>query len=66
MITTILNGVLGKDAEVRTTTKSKVINFSVAVTKGYGENKKTLWVECSKFAENTKIADYLKKGAKGS
>lgn len=64
MITSILNGVLGKDAEVKKTTNSNVINFSVAVTKGYGDKKKTLWVECSKFGDNTKIAEYLKKGTK--
>lgn len=62
MITTILNGTLGRDAEVRDAGDTKVINFSVAVNIGYGEKKKTLWVECAKFGNNTKVAEYLTKG----
>ena len=57
-------GQLGKDAEIREVGQTKVINFSVAVSVGYGEKKSTIWVECSKFGEKTGIADYLKKGTK--
>lgn len=57
-------GQLGKDAEIREVGQTKVINFSVAVSFGYGEKKSTIWVECSKFGEKTGIADYLKKGTK--
>lgn len=56
-------GRLGKDAETKTLEGGKkVINFSVAVDTGWGDNKKTVWLECAKFGENTKIAEYLKKG----
>ena len=55
-------GRLGKDAEVKTVGDKKVINFSIAVDTGYGDNKKTLWVECGKWGDNTKVAEYLVKG----
>ncbi len=56
-------GRLGKDAEVKEFNSKKVINFSIAVDTGFGENKKTTWLECSYWRENVKIADYLLKGA---
>lgn len=64
MICTTLIGTLGKDAEVKDLNGKKVINFSVAVNQGYGENKTTLWVDCAKWGEKTGIAEYLKKGTK--
>ncbi len=57
-------GTLGKDSEVRDAGNTKVINFSVAVNYGYGDNVKTQWVECAKFGEKTAVAEFLKKGAK--
>lgn len=63
MIALQLLGRLGRDAEVKTLESGKkLINFSIAVDTGWGENKKTLWVECSKFGENTAVALYLTKG----
>lgn len=64
MIQLTLIGQLGKDAEVRDYGQSKVINFSVAVSTGYGYKKTTTWVECAKFGEKIGISEYLKKGAK--
>lgn len=64
MIQLQLIGTLGKDAEVKDVDKTKVINFSVAVTQGYGDKKTTLWVEAAKFGEKTGVATYLKKGTK--
>lgn len=55
-------GRLGKDAEIRDAGGKKVLSFSVAVEDGYGDNKKTLWVDCSKWGEKTAIAEYLTKG----
>ena len=56
-------GRLGKDAEVQTLESGKkVIKFSIAVDTGYGDNKKTLWLECSKWGENTAVSQYLVKG----
>lgn len=58
-------GSLGKDCEVKELQDGKkVINFSVAVSQGYGTNQTTLWVECAKFGDKTAVAEYLKKGTK--
>lgn len=57
-------GTLGRDAEVREHNGRKVINFSIACNTGYGENKKTSWIECSRWTEKDSISQYLKKGTK--
>ena len=62
MITTTFTGRLGKPAEIREVGITKVINFTVAVDTGYGDKKKTLWIECGKFGDNVKVAEYLQKG----
>lgn len=57
-------GNLGRDAEVKQVGQSTVCNFAVAVTSGYGENKKTTWVSCAlwgKAAEGA-LPTYLLKG----
>lgn len=63
MIKTFLTGRLGKDAVVNTLESGKkVINYSVAVTIGYGDNASTLWVDCSQWSEKTGLVEYLKRG----
>lgn len=62
MIQMQCTGRLGRDAETRDANGKKVINFSIAVDQGYGENKRTLWIECAKWGENTGVAQYLTKG----
>lgn len=64
MITTTLVGALGRDAIVNDVQGKKVINFSVAITQGYGDNKTTLWVDVAKWGDKTAVAEYLKKGVK--
>lgn len=64
MITMNVVGTLGKDAEVKQVGGKAVINFSVAVNQGYGDNKTTLWVDCAKWGEKTGISQYLTKGTK--
>jgi single-strand DNA-binding protein len=64
MITTTLVGALGRDAIVNDVQGKKVINFSVAITQGYGDNKTTLWVDVAKWGDKTTVAEYLKKGVK--
>ena len=58
-------GRLGKDVDVRYTQSGKMVcSFSLAVSDGYGENKKTEWVNClawEKLAELCKT--YLHKGS---
>lgn len=62
-------GNLGKDAEVKDFNGNKCINFSVAVTENWKDKNgqkqsKTNWYECSKWGNQTTIANYLKKGVK--
>lgn len=56
---------LGKDAEVRHTAKGEpVTGFRAAFDNGYGDNKKTEWLDCSAWGERfTKVAEYLTKGS---
>jgi len=58
------SGRLGKDAETRYTPSQKAItNFSVAVDIGWGEKKRTMWLNCGLWGERgEKIAQYLTKG----
>lgn len=54
---------LGKDAEIKQLQSGKtVISFSGACDVGYGDNKKTQWIDFSYFTDKTTIAQYLKKG----
>ena len=58
-------GNLGKDAEIKTTQSgTSVMNFSVAVKSGYGDNAKTNWINCAMFVKRTEgqLINYLKKG----
>lgn len=58
------SGRIGRDAETRHTSGGKAVTgFPVAVDVGYGDNKQTLWVDCSMWGERgEKLADYLTKG----
>ncbi len=70
MLKIILSGALGNDAEVREVGNSKVINFDVAVSMDYKDKdgnrvEKTEWIKASLWRDqNSKVADYLKKGKK--
>ena len=57
-------GYLGRDAELRTTQSGhEVLNFSVGVSVGFGDHKKTLWVGCSLWGDRAeKLHPYLSKG----
>lgn len=59
-------GNLGKDAVTRYTQGGKsVTGFSLAVKTGWGDNEKTLWIDCSLWGERgEKLAQYLTKGTK--
>ncbi len=63
--TIVLAGNLGRDPEMRYTPDGKAVtSFSVAVSDGFGENKKTIWFRITtweKTAENCN--SYLKKGS---
>lgn len=59
-------GNVGYDAETRFTPSNKVVtNFSVAMNSGWGDNKKTTWVNCSLWGDRgQKVAPYIIKGSK--
>jgi len=59
-------GRLGNDAEIKDLGNNQVIEFSVAVsetfTKDNEKQTKTTWFKCSKWGNNTAVAQYIKKG----
>ena len=59
-----IGGSLGKDPESRSTPNgTKVVSFSVAVEKGFGDKKSTSWFNCVAFKDVAEFAEkYLKKG----
>lgn len=59
-------GNLGKDAVTRYTQGGKSVTvFSLAVKTGWGDNEKTLWIDCSLLGERgEKLAQYLTRGTK--
>lgn len=58
------SGNVGKDGDIRYTPNGDaVLNFSVAVTSGYGDKKKTTWVNCQRWGKAAEgLAPYIKKG----
>lgn len=57
-------GRLGQDGVLRTTPKGdQVVGFSLAVDERKGQEKTTLWVECSLWGKRAEaLAQYLSKG----
>lgn len=58
-------GRIGRDAATRYTQGGKsVTGWSLAVDSGFGDNKTTLWLDCSAWGERyEKVAQYLLKGS---
>lgn len=58
-------GRIGRDAVVRHTASGKsVTGWSLAVDSGFGDNKTTVWLDCSLWGERGgKLAEYITKGA---
>lgn len=58
-------GRVGRDAVVRFTQGRKAVTgWSLAVDRGWGDNKQTTWIDCSLWGERgERVADYIKKGA---
>lgn len=61
---TIAAGRVGRDAELRITpTGEPVLGFSLATDRGWGDNKRTVWFNCSLWGERAeKLARYITKG----
>lgn len=58
-------GNLGGDCRQNTVGGTDVVNFSVAMTSGYGDKKQTHWVDCAYWGAGGKaVAQYLTKGQK--
>ena len=58
----IFSGRLTRDCEVRTTQSGTTISsFSIAVDSGFGEYKRTDFINC-KFFKREQLAQYLTKG----
>lgn len=65
MISLLVIGNLGKDAEVKEVNGKKVIEFTVAHSQKLKDGStKTTWVQCSKWGDTTAVAPYMKKGGK--
>ena len=62
---TIAGGIT-RDAVTRTTQQGdKVTGFSVAVSEGFGDSKRTLYFDCSLWGNRgEKLAGYLTKGSR--
>jgi len=57
------DGRLAKDAELKEVSGYNVCNFSIGTNVGYGDNKKTLWVDCAIWGKQGEGAvKYLLKG----
>ena len=65
MLSLMIAGNTGKDAEYKTTSNSEFCSFSVAVNVGYGDNKTTQWVEVTKWGKGSQgLSGILRKGSR--
>jgi single-strand DNA-binding protein len=64
MIILTATGRVGKDAELRTTNSGdKILSFSVGSDIGYGQNKSTVWLDCSIWGKRGEsLVSYIQKG----
>lgn len=62
----IIIGNLGKDPEMRYAPDGKAVtSFNVAVSDGYGDKRKTLWMRVSAWGKQAETCnEYLRKGSK--
>lgn len=67
MLKTQLIGRIGQDAIIRTWNGKNAISFSVAHNEKYTDkdgvrHENTVWLNCTLWRDNPKLASYLKKG----
>lgn len=57
-------GRVGRDAVTRYTQGGKAVTgWALAVDRGWGDQKQTVWLDCSWWGDRgTKVADFIKKG----
>lgn len=60
----VFAGRVGRDSELKATPNGKeLLEFSLAVTVGWGERKETQWVKATLWGERgKKLEQYIKKG----
>lgn len=58
----LLEGRLGKDAEVRESNGVKFLSMTIAENQFVGKEKKTFWYDVMCFNYNDKLVQYYKKG----
>lgn len=59
----ILIGRVGKDIELKQAGTTEIATFSIAVNDGYGDYKKTIWINCKAFGKTAEsLNKYVKKG----
>ena len=60
-----ISGYIGKTPELRySSNETAICKFSVAVSSGYGDNKKTNWLNCVAFQKSAEaISKYMYKGS---
>lgn len=56
-------GRVGKDPETKDFNGKIVGNFSIGIDTGFGDDKKTIWVNCSIW-NREKLLPFIKKGTK--
>lgn len=59
----LIEGRLGKDAEVRETNGKKFLSMTIAENQLVGKEKKTFWYDVLCFNYNEKLVQYYKKGS---
>jgi single-strand DNA-binding protein len=65
MISAVVTGNIGKEAELRDAGKDKVCSFSVASNSKVKGEKVTTWIRCSIWgSRGEKLAQYLTKGSR--
>jgi len=64
MLKVTMAGRLGRNAEYRTTQSgTQICSFAVACDVGWGENKKTVWLDVAKFGKGAEgLSKILNKG----
>lgn len=56
-------GRIGRDAATRQAGNSDATSWPIAVDVGYGDNKTTLWIDCTLWGERGgRLAQYIRKG----
>jgi len=56
-------GRIGRDPELKQVGENDLLSFSLASDTGFGDNKKTIWLDCSIWGKRAKsFQPHLKKG----